>query len=127
MPKIPVSWGELYDKVTILEIKLEQLKTKSALMNVKKEYDELIFVSNNNFSNNKDAEKLIRDLKKINNKLWNIEDRIRVKERSKVFDKDFIKLAREVYFTNDERSRIKRNINMTFGSEIIEEKSYAKY
>ncbi len=127
MPKIPVSWGELYDKVTILEIKLEQLKTKSALMNVKKEYDELIFVSNNNFSNNKDAEKLLRDLKKINKKLWIIEDRIRVKERSKVFDKDFIKLAREVYFTNDERSRIKRNINMTFGSEIIEEKSYAKY
>ena len=127
MPKIPVSWRELYDKVTILEIKLEQLKTKSALMNVKKEYDELIFVSNNNFSNNKDAEKLIRDLKKINNKLWNIEDRIRVKERSKMFDKDFIKLAREVYFTNDERARIKRNINMTFGSEIIEEKSYAEY
>ena len=127
MPKIPVSWGELYDKVTILEIKLEQLKTKSALMNVKKEYDELIFVSNNNFSNNKDAEKLLRDLKKINKKLWNIEDRIRIKESSKVFDKDFIKLAREVYFTNDERARIKRNINMTFGSEIIEEKSYAKY
>ncbi len=127
MPKIPVSWGELYDKVTILEIKLEKLKTKSALKNVKKEYDELIFVSNNNFSNNKDAEKLLRDLKKINKKLWIIEDRIRVKERSKVFDKDFIKLAREVYFTNDERSRIKRNINMTFGSEIIEEKSYAKY
>ena len=69
----------------------------------------------------------MRDLKKINKKLWIIEDRIRVKERSKVFDKDFIKLAREVYFTNDERSRIKRNINMTFGSEIIEEKSYAKY
>ena len=127
MPKIPVSWGELYDKVTILEIKLEKLKTKSALKNVKKEYDELIFVSNNNFSNNKDAEKLLRDLKKINKKLWIIEDRIRVKERSKVFDKDFIKLAREVYFTNDERSRIKRNINMTFGSEIIEEKSYAEY
>ena len=127
MPKIPVSWGELYDKVTILEIKLEKLKTKSALKNVKKEYDELIFVSNNNFSNNKDAEKLLRDLKKINKKLWNIEDRIRIKESSKVFDKDFIKLAREVYFTNDERARIKRNINMTFGSEIIEEKSYAKY
>ncbi len=127
MPKIPVSWGELYDKVTILEIKLEKLKNKSALKNVKKEYDELTFVSNNNFSNNKDAEKLLRDLKKINKKLWNIEDRIRVKESSKVFDKDFIKLAREVYFTNDERARIKRNINMTFGSEIIEEKLYAKY
>ncbi len=127
MPQIPVSWGELYDKVTILKIKLEKLKTKSALKNVKKEYDELIFVSNNNISYNKDAEKLVRDLKKINNKLWNIEDRIRVKERSKVFDKDFIKLAREVYFTNDERARIKRNINMKFGSEIIKEKSYAKY
>jgi len=67
------------------------------------------------------------DLKLINQQLWDIEDRIRDKERSKIFDEDFIELARRVYFTNDVRSRIKRNINDTFGSELVEEKSYADY
>jgi hypothetical protein len=67
------------------------------------------------------------DLKIVNQKLWDIEDRIRDKERSKTFDEDFIELARRVYFTNDDRSRIKRNINEIFGSELIEEKSYADY
>ena len=67
------------------------------------------------------------DLKLINQKLWDIEDSIRDKERSKTFDEDFIELARKVYFTNDDRSRIKRNINETLGSELIEEKSYADY
>jgi hypothetical protein len=67
------------------------------------------------------------DLKQINQKLWNIEDEIRDKERNKIFDVEFIELARSVYITNDERSRIKRNINETFGSELIEEKSYADY
>ena len=67
------------------------------------------------------------DLKLVNQKLWDIEDRIRDKERSKTFDEDFIELARRVYFTNDDRSRIKRNINDTFGSELVEEKSYADY
>ena len=67
------------------------------------------------------------DLKIVNQKLWNIEDMIRDKERSKIFDQEFIELARKVYFTNDERSRIKRNINKVFGSDLIEEKSYADY
>ena len=67
------------------------------------------------------------DLKIVNQKLWNIEDMIRDKERSKIFDQEFIELARKVYFTNDERSRIKRNINEVFGSYLIEEKSYADY
>ena len=67
------------------------------------------------------------DLKLVNQKLWDIEDTIRDKERSKTFDEKFIELARRVYFTNDDRSRIKRNINETFGSELIEEKSYADY
>ena len=127
IPKIPVSWGELFDKVTILQIKLENLKTKSALRNVKKEYDQLFTIFDHNFSENANAKQLMTDLKLVNQKLWDIEDRIRDKERSKTFDEDFIELARRVYFTNDDRSRIKRNINDTFGSELVEEKSYADY
>ena len=127
IPKIPVSWGELFDKVTILQIKLENLKTKSALRNVKKEYDQLFTIFDHNFSENANAKQLMTDLKLVNQKLWDIEDRIRDKERSKTFDEKFIELARRVYFTNDDRSRIKRNINETFGSELIEEKSYADY
>ena len=126
-PYIPVSWGELFDRKTILQIKLKKLQTKSALKNVKKEYTQLSTIFNKNFSKNSNAKKHMLDLKKINQKLWDIEDLIRDKERNKAFDKDFIKLARSVYFTNDDRSRIKRTINETFGSELIEEKSYAKY
>jgi hypothetical protein len=127
IPKIPVSWGELFDKVTILQIKLANLKAKSALKNVKKEHDQLCTIFDHNFSENANAKQLMTDLKLVNQKLWDIEDRIRDKERSKTFDEKFIELARRVYFTNDDRSRIKRNINDTFGSELVEEKSYADY
>ena len=126
-PYIPISWGELFDKKTILQIKLKNLKTKSALKNVKIEYAYLSKIFDENFSKNKNAQKLMSDLKKVNQKLWDIEDLIRDKERNKTFDKDFIELARSVYFTNDDRSYIKRTINDTFGSELIEEKSYAHY
>jgi hypothetical protein len=126
-PYIPISWGELFDKITILEIKIENLKEKNALKNVKTEHDQLNTIYNNNFLKDEIARVLFNDLKEINQKLWDIEDKIRDKERSKKFDREFIELARNVYFTNDERSRIKRNINETFGSEIIEEKSYSKY
>ena len=126
-PHIPVSWGELFDKKTILHIKLKNLKTKSALKNVKTEYDELSKIFDKNFSKNTNAKKLLSDLQKINQKLWEIEDLIRDKERNKTFDKEFIKLARSVYFTNDDRARIKRIVNDTLGSEIIEEKSYSDY
>ena len=126
-PYIPISWGELFDKKTILQIKLKNLKTKSALKNVKIEYTYLNKIFDENFSKNKNAQKLMSDLKKVNQKLWDIEDLIRDKERNKTFDKDFVELARSVYFTNDDRSYIKRKINDTFGSELIEEKSYAHY
>ena len=126
-PLIPISWGELFDKITILEIKIENFQEKSALKNVKTEHDQLNKIYNSNFLDHQNAKLLITSLKQINIKLWNIEDKIREKERSKNFDKEFIELARNVYFTNDERSRIKRNINETFGSKIIEEKSYSKY
>ena len=126
-PLIPVSWGELFDKLTILQIKLENLQDKNALINVKIEYDQLHIIYNKNFLENEKAKLFIINLKEINQKLWNIEDKIREKERNKTFDEEFIKLAREVYITNDQRSHIKRNINETFDSKIIEEKSYQEY
>ena len=126
-PLIPVSWGELFDKITILQIKIENLHEKNALNNVKTEHDQLNAIYNNNFLKDEIAIVLFNDLKEINQKLWDIEDKIRDKEKRKKFDKEFIELARNVYFTNDERSRIKRNINETFRSKIIEEKSYSKY
>ena len=126
-PLIPISWGELFDKITILEIKIENLKEKNALKNVKTEHDQLNTIYNNNFLKDEIARVLFNDLKEINHKLWEIEDLIRDKERNKTFDKEFIKLARSVYFTNDDRARIKRTINDTLGSEIIEEKSYSDY
>ena len=126
-PLIPISWGELFDKITILQIKLENLQEKNALKNVKLEHDQLFSIFNQFFLENTIANELINDLKLINQKLWNIEDLIRDKEKNKIFDEKFIELARKVYFTNDDRSRIKRSINETFGSEIVEEKSYADY
>ena len=126
-PLIPISWGELFDKITILQIKLENLKDKNALKNVKIEYDELFKIYENNFRVDANAKRLLADLKTINKTLWNIEDDIRDKERHKTFDEEFIELARSVYITNDERARIKRNINNSFGSQLIEEKSYSDY
>lgn len=126
-PLIPISWGELFDKITILQIKLENLQNQNALKNVKIEYAQLSKIYNISFIDDVSAKKLMNNLKQINNKLWDIEDKIREKERNKAFDEEFIELARSVYITNDERSRIKRNINETFGSKLIEEKSYSDY
>ena len=126
-PKVPISWGELFDKITILQIKLDKLKVKNAKDNVKKELDQLQSILDQNFFDGVDSMQIMTDLKIINLKLWDIEDEIRNKERNKIFDGEFIELARSVYITNDDRSRVKRNINNTFGSELIEEKSYSKY
>lgn len=126
-PKISVSWGELFDKMTILEIKLENLKSKSSLKNVKKEHNQLRTIFDQSFLNNTNADRLIKELRLINQSLWKIEDKVRDKERIKTFDNDFIELARSVYLTNDERSRIKNKINYVFGSELVEEKSYTNY
>ena len=126
-PLIPISWGELFDKLTILQIKLDNLQNQNALENVKIEYNQLCIIYDNNFLEDENAKRLLADLKQINEKLWDIEDKIRDKERNKAFDEEFIELARSVYITNDDRSRIKRNVNNTFGSELIEEKSYSDY
>ena len=126
-PQIPVSWGELLDKITILQIKLEQLTSEDALRNVECEITQLQSIFIEHCPDRIKVEQFKAELKKINQKLWYVEDRIREKERRKSFDYEFIQLARSVYFTNDERSRIKRNINEVFGSELIEEKSYSDY
>ena len=126
-PKVPISWGELFDKITILQIKLENLTSKDALENVEREIKQLRSILIKYFPENTKAKQLEEELKQINQKLWDIEDKIRDKERNRSFDDEFIQLARSVYIINDERSRIKRKINDFFGSEFVEEKSYAKY
>ena len=123
----PVSWGELLDKITILEIKMEQLKDAAKLANVKKELDELAKTRDAAIQMPADAQAIIADLKAVNQKLWIIEDDIRDCERNKDFGSQFVELARAVYFTNDERARLKRRLNDLLGSALVEEKSYAAY
>jgi len=120
----PVSLGELIDKITILEIK-QVFMTGTKLKNVDKELKLL-----KNLIQDKNLEidiDLINNLKEVNKNLWNIEDKIRMKERNQEFDKDFIELARSVYKENDKRSSIKKEINLQYHSELVEEKSYDKY
>ena len=126
-PLIPISWGELFDKITILQIKSEKILSPASLKNIDRELKQLSLVFDKAFTENSLALKLAEELKEINFKLWDIEDRIREKEKKKVFDNEFIQLARNVYIKNDQRSVIKRTINEAFGSELIEEKSYSKY
>ena len=123
---IPVSVGELVDKVTILEIKIKMINDKTKLKDVRKELDLLkkVFIKKNI-----DLKKIKSDtdnLKKINQRLWFIEDKKRKHEKLKKFDSNFIKLARNVYKLNDKRAMYKFNINKITGSEIIEVKSYEK-
>jgi len=126
-PQIPISWGELLDKITILQIKFENLTSQDALNNVALELKQLQSIFSQSCPKAIKLKQLELELKKINQKLWDIEDKIRDKEKHKSFDDEFIQLARSVYITNDERSRIKRRINKTFGSDLIEEKSYSEY
>ena len=121
---IPTSLGEFIDKLTILEIKSEKL-TDSALKNVRKELLQLKKILSDI---GLDIDKiLINELKDINKKLWDIEDAIRVHESKKLFNKKFISLARSVYQFNDQRASLKRKINIKYGSDLIEEKSYFNY
>ena len=120
----PISLGELIDKITILQIKANHLK-KNALDNVKTELSALETTLNNLKIDV--SPMLIESLKATNEKLWSIEDMIRDHERQKKFDGEFISLARSIYQQNDNRSAIKRQINITYGSSLIEEKSYEAY
>jgi cob(I)alamin adenosyltransferase len=123
----PVSWGELLDKITILQIKSERMSDPQKLVNVRKELDELNTTVGKTAQLTPVTVSLMKDLKVINEKLWVIEDDIRECERQKDFGAKFIELARGVYFTNDERARLKREINADMGSTLVEEKSYAAY
>ena len=121
---VPISIGELIDKVTILEIKKDKLKNLK-LKNILKELSFLRAVLEKN--NILIPDEIYLQLKSINLKLWDIEDKIRIKEKNKEFDNEFIELARSVYLNNDRRSETKKELNIMFNSEIIEEKSYEKY
>lgn len=122
--KIEVSNGEIIDKLTIIQIKLERIKDEAKLVNLKNEYDELIKASSSIIST---EDPLYKSLYEVNCELWDIEDHIRELERRKDFGSDFIETARAVYFKNDRRSEIKREINVRTFSGLIEEKSYGKY
>ena len=125
--KVELSVGELIDKISILQIKAERIIDRSKLENINKELDVLMSLWKDSINSNNNLESEINDLKAINEELWDIEDKIRDKERNQAFDKGFIELARAVYITNDKRADIKRIINSKTGSELIEEKSYSDY
>jgi transcriptional regulator of nitric oxide reductase len=124
---VPVSPGEVLDKITILEIKSERMTEPEKVANVRAE----LALLKETWSQAVTEDDVIRDLhgqlKQINEALWEIEDDIRDKERVKEFDQRFIDLARSVYFTNDRRSEVKKKLNLHLGSQIIEEKSYQDY
>ena len=124
--KIEVSIGEIIDKLTILEIKKTNISDSNKLLNINKEFDYLVDIVENQLGLSR-RDIFYIDLLDINKKLWDIEDKIRNKERLKSFDKEFIELSRSVYFTNDERSKIKKKINDITGSNFSEEKSYEEY
>ncbi len=127
--KIEVSNGEILDKLSILELKMRFIKNQSQKDNIIKEYKFLKTVSIDILDKDDDIFPfdLYEALSNINLRLWNIEDSIRLKEKNKEFDDEFIDLARAVYYTNDERSKIKKEINLHTGSKFLEEKSYKDY
>ena len=127
MIKVTLSVGELIDKITILQIKNKFIKNKDQLKNINNELSILEPLLKKNKLNTPEINQLLSELYKVNMELWEIEDKIREKERKSDFKDEFITLARSVYITNDKRAKIKKNINLISGSQLIEEKSYAKY
>ena len=125
--QVPVSVGEVLDKITILEIKLAHISDSAKRANVQNELDALLpLVAGDAFTTNQ-MQGLVAQLKAVNEALWDIEDDIREKEAAKSFDAEFIRLARAVYITNDKRAEIKKQINLATGSALVEEKSYESY
>jgi hypothetical protein len=123
--KIPISAGEYIDKLSILLIKKEKIENSLKLKNIEKEID--LLLSESAVFKAQDLNTWTSKIKSVNLILWEIEDQIRIKEKNKEFDKEFIELARKVYYTNDERFAVKNEINTFFESEIFEEKSYEDY
>lgn len=122
--KIEVSDGEILDKFSILAIKSEKIQDQTKLANIHKELSFLHIVYNEIINKHTNVINLYSDLIQINKKLWDIEDNIRLKEKKLCFDEEFVNLARNVYKSNDERARIKKEINLITQSNVVEEKSY---
>jgi hypothetical protein len=125
--RVPVSPGELLDKITILRIKSSRMRDAAKLANVRTELQALEQIWSTSPYATVDVTRDVGALLAVNERLWTIEDDIRDKERAQTFDADFVRLARAVYIENDERAAIKRRLNVTLGSSLIEEKSYAEY
>ena len=126
MVTIPVSVGEIIDKLSILQVKKIKISDEMKLEFVNKEF-EILFNLSSVYLDNLEIESLYRQLIEINSSLWDVEDKLRVLEKEKIFEGEFISLARKVYFTNDERFRLKNEINLITSSEIREVKDYVKY
>lgn len=124
---VPVSFGELLDKIAILQIKSERIGDPGKLANVRAELSALEKTWMAHPAAGGDVARLRAELKAVNERLWVIEDEIRIKEKAQAFDEEFIKLARSVYYENDERARLKKEINLALGSSYVEEKSYQDY
>ena len=124
---VPVSFGELLDKIAILQIKSERMTDDAKLANVRNELSALETTWLVHPAAGGDLVRLREELKAVNERLWEIEDDIRVKEKAQAFDDEFVRLARAVYFENDTRARIKKDINLALGSSYVEEKSYQDY
>ena len=125
--QVPVSVGEVLDKITILQIKLAHISDAAKRTNIQNELDALLpLVAGDAFTTDQ-MQALMAELKSVNEVLWDIEDDIREKEAAKSFDAEFIRLARTVYITNDKRAEIKKQINLATGSALVEEKSYESY
>ena len=124
---VPVSFGELLDKIAILEIKAERIRDESKLANVRREWLALQATWAAHPASRVDIAGLRAALKAVNERLWVIEDDIRLKEKAQAFDAEFVRLARAVYFENDERAKVKKDINLALGSTYVEEKSYEDY
>ena len=122
-----ISAGELLDKISILEIKLIKINDEESLLEINKEYNSLKETQNSNIKLTKNLENLIKELKEINLKLWDIEDNKRICEKNKDFGKVFVDLSRNVYLNNDKRAKIKSEINKLLGSNIKEVKQYVNY
>lgn len=124
---VPVSFGELLDKIAILEIKSERIRDEAKLVNIRRELDALRATWAAHPASRVDIAAQLGALKAVNERLWVIEDDIRIKEKAQAFDEEFIRLARAVYFENDERAKVKKDINLALGSTYVEEKSYEDY
>jgi len=124
---VPVSWGEFFDKLVILQIKQERIADPAKLKNIKRELEHLSAIRDSRLIDVDGLDDLLVELRRINEKLWDIEDDIRECERGGDFGARFVQLARSVYRSNDSRAEIKQRINLLLGSELIEEKSYQAY